>query len=200
MTAWTLDPGNQGFPQPMAATVSRLRTPQDRAKEAKADQLRALLSEARGLLPEPLETKVIASLDQQSPSVSGWSFVMVSPTQNRAVIRWLSANSRSPIHAMEIWAELLANMRRDTGEVALTRDELAEAIGISADEVSRTMTELETCGAISRLRQKVPGMRGPGVVRYFVSPLVATTTTGSQRDKVQAKAPKAPTLRLVSGT
>lgn len=184
----------------MTATVRRLRTPQDRAKEAKADQLRSLLSEAPGLLPEPLETKVIASLDQQSPSVSGWSFIMISPAQNRSVIRWLSANSRSPIHAMNAWAEALANMRRDTGEVALTRDELAEAIEVSSSEVSRIMGELETCGAISRLRQKVPGMRGPGVVRYFVNPLVATTTTGSQRDKLQAKAPKAPSLRLVSGT
>jgi predicted transcriptional regulator len=96
---------------------------------------------------------------------------------------------------MQLWAELLDNMRRDTGEVAMTRDELAEAVGISSAEVSRTMGELEILGAISKTRQKIAGMRGPGVVRYFINPMIATNLTGQARDKAQLAAPQ---LRLIA--
>ena len=42
-------------------------------------------------------------------------------------------------------------------------------IADSAETVSQIMGELESIGAISRRRDRVPGMRGQGVVRYFVS-------------------------------
>ncbi len=141
-----------------------------------------------------MNTQVIASLDKREPSTSEWPFIMVSPAQNKAVIRWLTDNSRQPLKAMRLWAEILDNMRRDTGEVAMTRDELATAISISPAEISRTMTELEHIGAISKKRQAVAGMRGPGTVRYFVNPMIATNLGGQARDKAQATAPR---LRLV---
>jgi hypothetical protein len=50
------------------------------------------------------------------------------------------------------------------------------------------MGELESIGAISRRREKVPGMRGPGAVRYFMNPNIATHLNGKARDKAQAKA------------
>jgi CRP-like cAMP-binding protein len=173
----------------MAATIRRLRTAPQRAADEDANQLRLLLDRRPDLLPERMTTQVIASLDKRDPSTADWTFLMVSPAQNKAVIRWLKANSRQPLNAMQLWAELLDNMRRDTGEVAMTRDELAEAIGVSADEVSRTMSELETLGAVSKQRQRVAGMRGPGMVRYFVNPMIATNLTGQARDKAQAAAP-----------
>ena len=40
------------------------------------------------------------------------------------------------------------------------------------------MGELEGIGAISRRRERIVGMRGPGAVRYFMNPNVATHLTG----------------------
>lgn len=174
----------------MAATIRRLRTAPQKAADDDADQLRLLLDRRPDLLPDRVATQVIASLDKREPSTSEWTFLMVSPAQNKAVIRWLKANSRQPLNAMQLWAEVLDNMRRDTGEVAMTRDELAEAIGISADEVSRIMTDLQSLGAIIKKRERVAGMRGPGMTRYFVNPMVATNLTGQARDKAQAAAPR----------
>ncbi|GGE97241.1 hypothetical protein GCM10011404_32960 [Sphingomonas prati] len=36
------------------------------------------------------------------------------------------------------------------------------------------MTELESIGAIIRRRERVAGMRGRGIVRYFINPRVAS--------------------------
>jgi predicted transcriptional regulator len=77
----------------------------------------------------------------------------------------------------------------------LTREEMAEQIGEEPSNVSRIMTELEGIGAITRQRLKVAGMRGPGVVRYFMNPNIATHLPKKHRGKAQAKAPK---LTLVS--
>jgi predicted ArsR family transcriptional regulator len=85
-------------------------------------------------------------------------------------------------------------MRRDTGEIALTRDELAEELGVAPPHVSRLMGELEGIGAISRRLEKIPGMRGRGRAVYFMNPNVATNLAGAARDKAQGEAPP---LRLV---
>ena len=89
---------------------------------------------------------------------------------------------------------LFEHLRRDTGEIALSRDELAAEIGETASNVSRLMTELEGIGAISRRYEKVPGMRGRGRAVYFMNPNVGTHLAGAARDKAQADAPA---LRLV---
>lgn len=57
--------------------------------------------------------------------------------------------------------------------------------------------ELEACGAIIRRREKVAGMRGPGLVRYFMNPRVATYLAGAERDRAQETAP--PVLSVVDG-
>jgi hypothetical protein len=71
----------------------------------------------------------------------------------------------------------------------LRRDEIADAVGEQPEHVSTIMTELMDFGAISRKREKVGGMRGPGVVRYFMNPKVATHLAGKERDDAQAEAP-----------
>jgi hypothetical protein len=45
------------------------------------------------------------------------------------------------------------------------------------------MADLESIGAIARRRERVAGMRGPGVVRYFMNPGVATNLVSHERDK-----------------
>jgi DNA-binding transcriptional regulator YhcF (GntR family) len=93
-----------------------------------------------------------------------------------------------------LWVELFDHLRRDTGEIMLSRDQLAELIEDHPNTVSEIMRELASIGAIITRRERVAGMRGPGRVVYFMNPKVATNLTGAVRDKAQAEAPK---LRIV---
>ena len=179
----------------MAATLHRLRTKKDRLREEQADMLRDLLNTVPDL-PRNAVVRIRATIDAQTASKNGWTFVMISPTQNSAVVRWLREHSALPLVAVVLWAELFQRLDRETGEIAATRDELAEAVGTNARDVSRIMTELESVGAIIRHREKVAGMRGPGRVIYCMNPRVATHLPGAARDKAQSEAPL---LRLIEG-
>lgn len=181
----------------MGASLTRLRTKPEREGDADADQMRLILDRRPDLLPERLTTHVITKLDQREASAKGWTFVMLSPADNAKVVSWLAANSTRPMVAMQLWAELFCRLRRDTGEIAATRDELAESISITPREVSTIMGELESINAISRDRVKVAGMRGPGVVRYRMNSHVATHLGGAARDKAQAQ--DGPLLKLIDG-
>jgi hypothetical protein len=119
---------------------------------------------------------------------------MLSPSQNRAVLSWLLEHSTRPRKAVELWALLFEHLRRDTGEIALTRDELAAEVGVAAEDVSRLMHELASIGAIIVHREKVAGMQGRGRAVYFMNPNVATNLAGAARDRAQAEAVP---LRLV---
>ena len=110
--------------------------------------------------------------------------------ENQAVVSWLRHNSKRPMAAMATWALLFTAVRFDTGEIALTRAEIAERVGIHPREVSKIMTELVSIGAVSRVRE---GRR----VRYFLNPNVGTYLTGKERDKAQSEAPQ---LSLVGGS
>src|SRR4051794_7296713 len=177
----------------MAAQIARLRTKADRLRADTAAQLRQLVLEYPGL-PERARGEIIGTIDRQTASEAGWTFVMLSPEQNAAVMRWLNRHSKRPRVALELWGELFTALRRDTGEVMLTRDELAERVGATPEHVSSVMHELAGIGAIIVHRERVAGMRGPGRAVYLMNPNVATNLTGAARDKAQAEAPR---LRLV---
>jgi hypothetical protein len=136
-------------------------------------------------------------LDQVTVSDQGWSFVMLSPAQNNAVVEWIGTKSKRPIDASRLWAKCFTVLRSDTGEIMLTRLELADALGIHENNVSQIMNELVKIGAIITRRERVPGLKGPGMVRYFMNPRVATNLTGAARDTAQAAAP--PLLVLMNG-
>jgi CRP-like cAMP-binding protein len=177
----------------MAATILRHRTPRDRLRGEEAEDLRRLIAERSGL-PERARSEIVAAIDRETASEAGWTFVMLSPSQNRAVLDWLLEHSSRPRHAVKLWALLFEHLRRDTGEIALTRDELAEAIGVTPENLSRLMHELASIGAIIVHREKVPGMRGRGRAVYLMNPNVGTHLAGAARDKAQAEAPR---LQLV---
>ena len=177
----------------MAATLRRLRTKADRLRTEQADALRQLVLEYHDM-PERLRGELVATIDRQAAAENGWTFVMLSPSQNKAVARWLAENSARPHKAMLLWAELFDHLCRDTGEISLTRDQMAELIGEHPTNVSEIMRELASIGAIITRRERVAGMRGPGRAVYFMNPNVATNLTGATRDRAQAEAPK---LRLV---
>src|SRR4051812_11504228 len=177
----------------MAAHLARLRTKADRLRSGTAAQLRQLVLEHPGL-PERARGEIVATIDRETASEAGWTFVMLSPEQNAAVMRWLRQHSERPVVALALWGELFTALRRDTGEVMLTRDELAEGVGTRPDHVSRVMHELASIGAVVIHRERVAGMRGRGRAVYLMNPNVATNLTGATRDKAQAEAPA---LRLV---
>ena len=177
----------------MAAGIVRLRTRADRLREDQAATLRQAVLELPGL-PDRAVGEIVAAIDRETASASGWTFAMMSPADNLRVVNWLVANSARPLVAVRLWALLFDHLRRDTGEIMLTRDELAAAVGDTPRHVSELMGELAGIGAVSRRRERVPGLRGPGVVRFFMSPRIGTHLTGAARDKAQAAAPE---LRLV---
>jgi CRP-like cAMP-binding protein len=139
---------------------------------------------------------MLATLDRKTASRNKWTFVMLSPSQNAEVVRYLADHSSRPVAAMQLWALCFEYLRNDTGEVMLRRDEIADKLGLESRTISEMMTELTDFGAIIRKREKVGGMRGPGLVRYFMNPRVATHLGGAERDKAQAEAPL---LKLMIG-
>ena len=70
----------------------------------------------------------------------------------RDVERWLRESSRRPRQAAELWSLLLDDAHPDTGQITLTRDQIATRLDIAPGNVSRIMTELERSGAIARRR------------------------------------------------
>lgn len=180
----------------MAATLHRLFTRRDRITEEDGQKLREMVTAYPGL-PERLRSELITEIDRRTASKNGWTFVMLSPEQNAQVVDWLTDNSTRPQVAVKLWAKLFTALRTDTGEIVMTRDELADQLGIASDHVSRIMGELVKIGAITRKRERVAGMRGPGLVKYFMNPRIGTKLSGSARDKAQEEAP--PLLVLMQG-
>src|SRR3954453_23646440 len=171
----------------MAARITRLRTKADRLRAEEAGELRRLVLERPGL-PERVRGEIVATIDRETASEGRWTFVMLSPEQNATVMRWLRQHSRRPVLALALWGELFTALRHDTGEIMLTRDELAERVGTRPNEVSNLMHELASIGAIIVHREKVAGMRGPGRAVYLMNPNAATNLAGAARDQAQAVA------------
>lgn len=171
----------------MPATLHRLRSQPQRLRQAEAERLQQAILDFEGL-PEGPVSAIIAAIDRETAADSRWTFVMLSPAQNKAVVRWLDANSTRPRKAVLLWLELFDHLRKDTGEVLLTRAEMAELVDDHPRNISTITAELESIGALSRQRD---GRK----VRYFMNPNVATHLAGAARERAQAAAPA---LRLVT--
>src|SRR5688572_10162237 len=153
----------------MPAALHRLKTKPERLRREQAQALRQMILDLPGL-PEQAVGAIVAAVDRETIAENGWTFVMLSPEQNEAVVAWLLDHSSRPQKAVRLWVALFRHLRRDTGEIMLGRDELAALIDEAPKNVSTIMSELEGIGAISRRREKVAGMRGPGAVRYLMNP------------------------------
>lgn len=177
----------------MAASLHRFRSKQDRFTDNQAGDLRQLLLDfsIEKRLPQDAISRVLGSIDQRTASASGWTFVMLSPQQNEEVISYLSAHSKRPMVAVRLWGKLFTALRMDTGEICLSRSEIAEYLKIAPTHVSNIMTELENINAITRRRV------GRGVV-YFMNPNIATHRTGVDRDKSQEQTGQI-NLRIIEG-
>lgn len=170
----------------VSASIKRLRTRADRKREALESELRQFVLDLGdvGELDSDTVGRVVAAVDGRAADrEDDWGFVLMGPKENAFVVEWLGANSKRPLVALRLWARLFTAIRWDTGEIMLTRDDLAEAVGVAPRHVSSIMTELEGIGAITRLR------RG-GRVRYFLSPRIGTKLPAAKRVDAQAEAPR----------
>jgi len=125
------------------------------------------------------------------PSKPEETFIMLHASQNAAVNRWLREHSKRPIAAMALWSELFTAVHSGTGEVLLTREDLAKRIAIEPKHVSSIMTELVSINAIERKKE---GRK----VRYFMNPNVATHIPSPEARKA-ARETAGPLLVLMEG-
>jgi hypothetical protein len=165
-----------------AAEIVRLKTGRQRMRQERAAELRQLVLEFEGL-DEEAAGRIVAAIDRETANEREWPFLLINPAQHGLVVDQLTRQSQRPLVAVRLWSRLFCHLRLDTGEIAASRDELADEVGTHPNHVSAIMGELERMHAVTRLRE---GRR----VRYFMNPLVGTGLAGVARDKAQAVAPK----------
>lgn len=159
-----------------------------RAKQQSDAETLERLARRAGLDPK---TAALLAMNLAPAPLTDWTFVMISPAQNAAVVEWLEGNSSRPIKAMKLWAALFTSMRSDTGEILRSREELAERIGESLPNTSRIMSELASINAIVRRKT---GRR----VKYFMNPHIATHIPTPEQRK-EAREGAGPLLVLMEG-
>lgn len=167
--------------------VEELRSRRARQKADEAAQF-ARLARKLGMDLAAAEDLAAAYL---ADTHSAWTFVMISPAQNAAVVRWISENSKRPQAAILLWAHLFEVMRNDTGEILRNREELAERVGVDRDNLSRIMTELASINAVRREKQ---GRE----VRYFMNSTIATHLPSAEA-RAKAREADGPVLTVVQG-
>lgn len=136
-------------------------------------------------------TAAMLAMNLKPAPKTDWTFVMISPQQNAAVVQWLEEHSKRPMKAMKLWAHLFTAMRNDTGEILRTRDELADKINVAPRTLSEMMTELASINAIVRRKE---GRR----VRYFMNPNIATHIPTPEQRK-EAREGAGPLLVMMEG-
>lgn len=181
----------QAQPTPKSAghAVAKLA---DARTKARQEQAFALMQLARKSgLPQDLLEQIDIKLKANAQDQEKWIFIMLSAKENAAVIRWLNANSQRPRQAVELWATILENLRIDTGEITKTRQELAERVGMEANDLSKIMKELRSINAI---RQEKTGRN----ITYFLNPQIATHLP-NKAARTAARKAAGPLLTLMEG-
>jgi len=168
----------------MSAHIKRLQPKEQQKTQEKLRQLQLILLE----FPELNEQKVSSLLWEAKrknnlQESNKWTFIMISPEQNRMVVNWLEENSKRPLKALKLWALLFEYVHRDTGQIMLSRQEIAKEIHLYVNSVTNIMTELESIGAIIKRKE------GRGVI-YYMNPNIANHYPQEIRERAQKKAPK----------
>jgi hypothetical protein len=180
----------RGGSGPLGAAVHSLARARYRSRQVKAELLEEWAREVVGPVHAAQLALAFAS-HTPDPDADRWIFAMISPTQNFAVLEWLRQHSKRPQVAASVWGLLLTALRPDTGEILLTRDQIADRIGILPRHLSSIMTELVRINAVRREKE---GRR----VRYFLNPGIATHIPGPEARRAAREA-AGPLLVLMEG-
>ncbi len=173
------------------------RFDEDQAKALK-QALLPFLDDQR--YPQDHVQGLLHDIDRKTrPDAPGETFIMLKPAQNAAVAKWLGANSRRPAKAMLVWSVLFEHLYPHTGQIMLTREQIAETVGIRPNEVSAIMGELATCQAVFTERHRVEGVRGPGQAIYFMNKHVAEYGSRTTEDELRLIPKPGFTPRVVEG-
>lgn len=141
-------------------------------------------------LPAGATADILVTLQRHETGgvLAEWRFNMISPAQCLAV--WNAIEELDePRSTRRVFDYVLTHIETNTGIVTLTRDELAEAVGIRPQHVSNAMKRLEDLGVIFRERVRVPGMKGPGKARYRMNPHVAWNGKLERRETAAKQVP-----------
>lgn len=189
--------------RPMKSNVYRLLPDRPRIKRQEAEGAAHFLR-ALGLprhLQQQIEHALYRSVEPDSLRSPFGNYVMLSVQQIGAIwdaLRKLPPEKR-PQEVRHLFDLCILNLRQDTGEILLNRQQLAERMECRPDRVSTAMGILQRLGIVIKgERIKVPGLRGPGLATYFVNPHAAWN--GSlEIQKITAKRQQPPLLRLMNG-
>ena len=168
--------------RPKHASVFRFKSKKDVMTAHNAQQLRELIEPAREQMPPETYRAITRAIEKSTASVKNWRFIMLQPDLNQAVIHHMTKRSKMPLVAVNLWAMFLNNLRTDTGEILLTRQEMADKLKQLPRDISSVMSEF---AAIKVIRREKKG----GRVFYFLNPWVATHLTGEARDNAQDNSP-----------
>lgn len=187
----------------MKSKVYRLLPDRERIKREEAAD--AMLIIGRLGLPRHAEQRIQHDLyrivEPDGTRTPFGKYVMLSVQQMGTIwdaIRALPAKHR-PHEVRHAFDLCILNLRQDTGEVMLTRDEIAARMKTAPNDVSKAMSCLEKMGVIIKGdRRKIAGLRGPGVAAYFINPHAAWN--GSlEIQRIEAERQMPPLLNLVQG-
>jgi hypothetical protein len=173
----------------MVASLSRFRTRANRLKAQEGEKLRQLVLDYGDALPRRAVGEILLAIDRVTDTErDDWRFLLMAAEQFNAVADWLEEHSTRPRMAVRLFRHLLRFVDPRTDEILRTRDELAELVKARPTDVSTVMNELVAIGAVRSERVPVPGLKGPGMVRWYLSPLVASHLPLKARERAQAEA------------
>lgn len=140
---------------------------------------RASLSDARKVLREKARS-------QERDWAGGYG--MYGRIQTEEVWKRIQAlpSKDRPVQVRDAFIFVLLALDRDTGDVTLSRAELAEKIGCDLSNVSKVMATLERLGVVERERRPEPGYRGRGRVVYVINAHTAWNGDLAFRKRVAA--------------
>lgn len=188
----------------MAARLLRFQSRQDLAKRQLAADLDAQLALFSDEEVPPHERETVRNFlhrmahPNSEENIWPGGFCMISRQQTEAVwdaIRKLPPEAR-PQQVRHAFDLVLLYLRPDTGEVTLSRREMAEKMETDPDNVSRVMRTLEDMEVVTRKRRPAEGVRGPGKVVYSINAYVAWNGRLEVRRREAAKTAP-PSLKLV---